>query len=94
MMEVFVVTKNNEYKMNAITDIYCKRSAENRLGLCVSGYDALTHWEMTRTIPGVIRINEYYGPGCSCCDVHEIKSEGDLLTVANRIAFRLALDGV
>lgn len=93
-MEVFVKTKDDEHKMNAITDIYCKRTAENRLGLCVTGYDALTHWKMTRTIPDVIRINEYYGPACSLCDVHEIKSEGDLLEVANQIAFQLALDGV
>lgn len=91
MVEVFVKTKDDEHKMNAITDIYCKRT-ENRLGLCVTGYDALTHWKMTRTIPDVIRINEYYGPTCSLCDVHEIKSEGDLLEVANQIAFRLALE--
>ena len=90
-MEVFVKTKDSEYKMNAITDIYCKR-AKNRLGLCVTGYDTLTHWELTRTIPDVIRINEYYGPACSLCDVHEIKSDGDLLEVANQIAFRLALE--
>ena len=93
MMEVFVKAKNDEYKMNAITDIYCKRSGE-RLGLCVSGYDASTHWKTTITIPDVIRINEYYGPACRLCDVHEIKSDGDLLDVANQIAFRLALDGV
>ncbi len=93
-MEVFVKTKNDEYKMNAITEIYCKRSAENRLGLCVSGYDASTYWKTTITIPDVVRINEYYGSACSCCTVHEIKSDGDLLAVMNQIALRLALEGI
>ena len=90
-MEVFIKTKNSEYKINSITDIYCKRS-KDRLGLCVSGYDASTHWKTTITIPDIVRINEYYGPACSQCDVHQINSDGDLLTVANQMTFRLALE--
>lgn len=92
-MEVFVKTKNDEYKMNSIDDIYCKRT-DDKLLLYVSGYDASTYWKLTMPMKDVIRINEYYGPACSRCDVHEIKSDGDLLEVANQIAFRLALENV
>lgn len=93
-MELFIKTKNSEYKINSLEDISCVRTP-NYLKLCVSGYDCSTHWKMTNfLIIDVTRINEYYGPACSLCDVHEIKSEGDLLAVTNQIALRMALERV
>lgn len=93
-MELFIKTKDSEYKINSLKDISCVRT-QNYVKLCVSGYDGSTNWKLTDfLIVSVTRINEYYGPACSLCDVHEIKSEGDLLDVVNQIAFRLALEGV
>ena len=93
-MELFIKTKDSEYKINSLEDISCVRT-RNYLKLCVSGYDGSTHWKMTDfLIVCVTRINEYYGPCNSLCEVHEINSDGDLLDVVNQIAFRLALEGV
>lgn len=93
-MELFIKTKDSEYKINSLEDISCVRT-RNYLKLCVSGYDGLTHWKMIDfLIINVTRINEYYGPGNSCCDVYEIKSDGDLLAVTNQIAVRMALERI
>ena len=93
-MELFIKTKNNEYKINSLEDISCVQTP-NYLKLCVSGYDALTNWKVTNfNIINVTRINEYYGPCNSLCEVHKIDSDGDLLATVNQIATRMAFEAI
>lgn len=91
-MELFIKTKDSEYKINSLEDISCVRT-HNYLKLCVSGYDGLTNWKMIDfLIINVTRINEYYGPCNTLCEVHKIDSDGDLLATVNQIAIRMALE--